>query len=110
MADNKAFHNPTDFGKFDIGSTQVNKQIQFNTSIAVITGCIVALTIGRKLIKTYAVGSGLVISNNDMTVTLTISGSELIDYVGKVLKGHCSFFVAGDTELTFDLEIKETYV
>jgi hypothetical protein len=51
------------------------------------------------------VGNGLTLSNSDQTVTLELDGADFEDYEGHTLKAHCNFFVLGNTEVTFDLQI-----
>lgn len=102
---NQPFHNPTDFGCFDITTSQLNQALEFAWDTPVIAGAKIAFTYNNKTIQTYTVGDGLTLSNGDQTVTLEMDGADFEDYAGHTVQAHCNFFVAGDTEVTFDLQI-----
>jgi hypothetical protein len=102
---NQPFHNPTDFGCFDITTSQLNQALEFSWDTPVIAGAKIAFTYHDKIIKSYTVGNGLTLSNSDQTVTLELDGADFEDYEGHTLKAHCNFFVLGNTEVTFDLQI-----
>ena len=110
MADNLVFHNPTDYGLFDLGSTQINKSMVFTYTQAISDDCKVVFTEYDTIIKEYTIGDGIVKSGDNLSATLSISGADFSAYVGKTLKAHCTFFTAGDTEVIFDLKILKTFV
>ena len=110
MADNTAFHNPKYFGCWDIGTTQKDKNLVFEWDYDVIPECKIVLIRDTTKVKEYIEGDGLTRSNNNQTVTLKIQGDDLKDSVDKVLKAYCNFFVEGDTEVTFDLNVIKTYL
>jgi hypothetical protein len=82
---NQPFHNPTDFGCFDITTSQLNQALEFSWDTPVIAGAKIAFTYHDKIIKSYTVGNGLTLSNSDQTVTLELDGADFEDYEG----GHC---------------------
>ena len=110
MADNKAFHNPKDYGTWDIGTTQVNKVFLFEHDTAKIPEAKVIVRNGSLVLKTYTVGNGITLSNGNLNAELVISGSDFAEYVGKLLYVECNFFVLGDTEIVFKLKPIKTYM
>jgi hypothetical protein len=83
----------------------LNQALEFAWDTPVIAGAKIAFTYHDKIIKSYTVGNGLTLSNSDQTVTLELDGADFEDYEGHTLKAHCNFFVLGNTEVTFDLQI-----
>ncbi len=111
--DNKVFYNPQDLGIFDIGITQVDKVIPFKSTAGVfIAGSKVEFYRGKQLVKSYTIGSGLVISGTNTeglvkTLSLTLQGSDFSTLGKQSLIGKCTFFTTGDIEMTFNLNIIE---
>ena len=104
--DNIAFHNPTDLGIWDLSTSQENKIISFEWDTTVIPEAkIVIVSPSGGFKKTYTVGVGLVLSNADKTVRVTLQGIDFIKQCGKTLDASCSFFTKGDIELVFKLKI-----
>ncbi len=114
MSDNISFYNPVDIGYFDIGTTQVNKVLPFKSVDGVfIPECYVRFkTLDKKQVAKFEIGNGLTIIGNNVqgeekTLQLVISGSDFPTLgQGSLVKAECSFFVLGDIEITFSLEIK----
>ncbi len=118
MTQEISFSNPKTLGCVVLGATQVNKILPFETTEGVfINDAFVKVYRGedyrgRKLLITYTVGNGLVLSGTNTqgtskTLSLSLNGP---DYVGvappdQTLKAECSFFTAGDIEIIFDLII-----
>lgn len=107
MADNIAFHNPKDFGTWDLSTSQKDKVILFSWDTPVIPESKVVVYSNTKVIKCYTVGDGLTISNGGLDIALTLQGA---DYSHKdtLLSAQANFFVEGDVEVTFKLRIVES--
>lgn len=99
------FHNPTDFGTFDITTSQVNKDLVFSWDTPVLAACKIVSSFRGTVIQTYTVGEGITLSNGNQTATLTISGTDFENKVGQLIDFDCSFFVVGDTEATFKVKV-----
>lgn len=111
--DNIAFYDPKHIGCFDLGVTQKNKVIPFKTIEGVfLTGSKVSLNDNMGgLIKEYTLTDGLNITGTnaqgqEKTLNLVLQGSDFLKYKGMVLNADCNFFVDGDIEVQFDLQIK----
>ena len=104
------FHDPADFGTFDIASTQVNKVFQFDWDTDVIAQPKIVAVFNNQAVKTYTVGDGLAISNANRRVTLTLSGTDFTAYVGSKVALQCSFFVVGDIELLISLNVVKSFL
>jgi hypothetical protein len=117
--DNLAFYNPKDLGYFDLGVTQVNKILRFKTTsgiftpdakIAIYNG--ISLYNGRNLVREYAFPTDLALTGQNIfgsekILTLTLQGADYTQYRNATLSGECySFFVEGDLEMIFTLQIK----
>jgi hypothetical protein len=104
----KEFHNPFDFGILDITTSQTNKLLSFAWDTTVLSECTI-VAVGSTVIKTYTVGDGITLSdNNGVTngrVDLVINGDSFAQYVGRTIKFKCNFFVKNDEEVNFSLEI-----
>ncbi len=105
---NEPFHNPTDFGCFDLATSQVAKQMVFDWDAAVSADAKIVITLRKRLVRTYTVGDGLTLSNTDQTVTLSLDGADYESMPGNTLDAACSFFIPGDIELTFTLLIVDS--
>lgn len=107
---NQPFHNPTDFGCWDLLTSQENQALPFVFDTAVLNDSTVVITYRDKPIKTYTTDAngGLTISNGGLTITLEIDGATFGAYAGNVLKGHCEFFESGTVHITFELNIIES--
>ena len=109
--DNIVFYNPQDLGIFDLGITQIGKVIPFkSTAGEFIAGSKVDFYRGGQFVKTYTIGSGLAISGTntagvEKTLSLTLQGSDFSTQGNQNLIGKCTFFTAGDIEMTFNLKI-----
>jgi hypothetical protein len=110
MADNIAFYNPTDFGCWDLGTTQIDKSLVFSWDHDVIQACKVVIFERDTIVKQYAEGQGLTRSNDDRTVTLLLQGDDFKTRPGQKLTAHCTFFNERDTEVTFSLKIIKTFL
>jgi hypothetical protein len=99
------FHDPADFGTFDLAITQVAKSFRFDWDTDVVAGAKVVATHNGKARKTYIVGDGLTISNANRSITILLNGSDYASFVGHTITMNCSFFTVGDIEVTFDLSI-----
>jgi hypothetical protein len=108
--DNKAFYNPKDFGVWDLSTSQINKNIVFEFDSAVILQSKVVIIRESTIIKEYTIGEGLEVSEDNLTITLKIQGQDFRDCGGEELRGHCNFFVEGDTEVLITLNIIKSYV
>jgi hypothetical protein len=109
--DHLAFYNPKDLGYFDLGVTQVNKILRFKTTNGIFTPeAKIAIYNGRNLVREYATDltlTGQNILGSEKILTLTLQGADYTQYRNAVLSGECySFFVDGDLEMIFTLEIK----
>ena len=107
---NTAFYEPFDFGCFDLATSQVTKEMEFAWDTAVIAGAKVVTTYKDREIKAYTVGAGLTLSNSDLTVTLSLDGADYAEYEGRTVQAHCNFFLLGDIEVTFALEIIKSHL
>ncbi len=99
------FHEPTDFGTFDLSTSQVGKVFSFNWDADVIANAKVVAVHNNKAMKTYTVGDGLVISEANRAISVTVDGSDYTNLTGRSLVFNCNFFVLGDIEVTFKLNI-----
>ena len=106
------FYQPTDIGTTEIGETQINKLIPFKTTNGVfISAPIVNIFYRSKLIKTYRLTEGLVLSGtntqgNEKTLTLTLNGADFSHYKDALIDAECTFFNEGDIEITFKISVK----
>ncbi len=111
VKDNISFYNVTDIGFFDLGVTQINKIIPFETENGVfINGSYVKFYVGDSLVKTKTIGDGLTIDGDNVlgtikTLKLELNGSEFENLKGKTMDCRCSFFNEGDIEIEFKLKI-----
>ncbi len=115
---NSAFYNPTDIGAFDLGLTQVNQTMPFESVEGVFDpSAYVQFYEGsrcgeRQELIRYEIGSGLEISGNNIqgeskALTLTLNGADFSGIGrGKTLLADCSLFSPGDVEIQFSLLIK----
>lgn len=106
MADNLVFINPLDFGLFDMSTSQT-KALVFKWDTVVIPECKAVFCYNDNVVKTYTDGDGLVRSNGDLDVTLTVTGSDFVGYEGQTLDVICNFFVQGDEEISFKFRYKK---
>lgn len=110
--DRVAFHNPKNLGCFDLRYTQKNKVLPFKSVAGVYTSLgKVEIYNGSRLLKTYEYAdmslTGTNTQGSEKTLSLTLQGADFAEYRGKNLTAECtSFFIDGDLEMTFDLEIK----
>ena len=107
--DNLAFYNPKDLGYFDLGVTQVNKILRFKSTTGIFTPeAKIAIYNGRNLVREYALPlTGQNILGSEKILTLTLQGADYTQYRNATLSGECySFFVDGDLEMIFTLQIK----
>jgi len=106
------FYQPTNIGVTEIGVTQINKLIPFKTPNGVfIAGSVVNVYFCKKLVKTYTIGDGLVLTGtntigNEKTLTLTLNGADFEGYKGSLLEAECTFFNQGDIEIIFKISVK----
>ena len=106
------FYQPTNIGVTEIGVTQINKLIPFKTTNGVfIAGSVVNVYFREKLVKTYTIGDGLVLTGtntlgNEKTLTLTLNGADFEGYKGSLLEAECTFFNEGDIEIIFKISVK----
>ena len=112
MNDDRPFYEPADLGYFDLGITQKNKLLTFTSLVGVFTSFSkVEVYVGKSLLKTYGfadmVLTGTNVSGTSKTLIVSLDGADYLRYKGITLKGFCSsFFVDGDVEMIFKLEIK----
>ena len=113
MMDNLAFYNPKDLGYFDLGVTQVNKILRFKTTTGIFTPeAKIAIYNGRNLVREYVLPTDLTLTGQNILgsekiLTLTLQGADYTQYRNATLSGECySFFVDGDLEMIFTLQIK----
>jgi len=109
--DQLIFNNPINFGVIDLSTSQVNKDLPFTSVAGVFIGAPkVDIYDGEIVIKTYLLGSGLALTGtntigNSKTLTVTFQGTDFSTKKNKTLIGKCTFFVAGDIEVVFNLKI-----
>lgn len=108
MAELAPYHNPTDFGTFDLGTAQVDKTFRFDWDADVLANAKAVATYRGNIIHTYEVGSGITIENGNRRVTVTMSGATYAAYAGNTITVSCNFFVEGDEEVTYDVKIVKT--
>tara|TARA_R110002020_G_scaffold239665_2_gene452233 strand:- start:135 stop:482 length:348 start_codon:yes stop_codon:yes gene_type:complete len=108
--DRKEFHDPENFGKFDLGTEQLNKTMTFEFDQAVSENSKITLSGEKRIMKEYTVGNGLTLTNGNQTVILTLQGEDYKHEAGQCFLGSCSFFDSGTVELTFYLKIVKTYL
>ena len=114
MANNAPYYDPKDFGCFDLATSSVDKTFEFaftnengNQQVNPLTKVVVEYQ-GLN-VATFESGSGIVISGADNHIaTLTMSGATFLKYAGRTLDVSCSFFVVGDVEVIFQLQIIKT--
>lgn len=119
---------PGDLGCFDIATTSTKKAFVFNfvnketgAAATPIPEAKVVIHYATNVISTYAVGTGITLSEGTINynesdvpsgvnnkLTLEIDGTDFAEYPGMVLKGECAFFVEGDVELVFDLLVEKS--
>ena len=105
------FYNPKNIGTTEIGATQINKVIPFKTVNGVfITSPVVKVYLCGKLIKEYTINNGLELTGTNQqgtekTLSLTLSGTDYTLYKKKDLDAQCTFFVLGDIEIVFKINI-----
>lgn len=105
MATNAPHYEPANAGVFDIATTSVGKTYTFTADADFSANAVVSFTLrGREVVR-YSVGSGIVLTNANRTLTLTIDGADFAYLGGERLQANCSLFVDGDVEVLFDLEI-----
>jgi hypothetical protein len=107
-AQQRPYYDPFDFGCFDLATSSVNKTFQFDWDTDVVAGAKVAVTIRGRTLRTYTVGSGLEITNANRTITLTLNGTDFEALGGERVQANCSFFVVGDVEVVFSIDIIES--
>ena len=106
------FYQPTSIGVTEIGATQINKLMPFKTTNGVfIAGSVVNVFYCKKLVKTYTIGDGLVLTGTntlgiEKTLTLTLNGTDFAGYKGSLLDAECTFFNEGDIEIIFKISVK----
>jgi len=106
------FYNPTDAGTTVLGVTQINKLMPFKSVQGVyITNPFVKVYNCDKLVKEYTLADGLVLNGTnevgtEKTLTLTLNGTDFVNYKGRFLDAKCSFFVDGDIEIIFKISVK----
>jgi hypothetical protein len=99
------FHEPADFGTFDLSTSQVGKVLRFNWDTDVIAEAKVVAVHDKKARKTYTVGDGLAISEDNRTITITLNGADYTSFVGHTMEFACNFFSTGDVEIIFKVQI-----
>lgn len=111
--DNIAFYDPKHLGCFDLGTTQKNKVIPFKSVEGVfLANAEVKVFNHSNLDSTYTIGDGLLIvgtntQGTEKTLKLTLQGVDFQYLKGSTLRFECSnFFVDGDLEMIFELQIK----
>ncbi len=60
---------------------------------------------GSNIVQTLTVGSGLVLTDSNRTLTMTLQGASFTNYVEKTLSAEGTVFIAGDRDMIFDLII-----
>ena len=104
----KQFHNPLNFGTFDITTSQINKALSFTWDREVIQQCTI-VAVGSTILKTYSVGNGITLSDYEGVTNgkavLIIDGDSFAQYVGKTIEFKCNFFILNDEEVIFSLKI-----
>lgn len=110
MSDKKTFDNPEFLGCYDLTTSQVGKEMNFTTPQTFIEKPVVVIVCNGTLVGKKEVGSGIVMNTERTQITLTLNGTEYKSFAGKNLKGICNFFIQGDREFLFDLEIIESYL
>ena len=106
------FYNPNkSIGQTKIGVTQINKLVPFKTTNGVyLENPTIKVFNGDRLIKDFSIGDGLELTGTnaqgtEKTLTLTLNGAEFSSYRGKDLEAQCSFFVLGDIEIIFKINV-----
>lgn len=127
-ATDRPFYSPADIGCFDIATSSTSKDIVFNftnesdgSARVPIPESKVVVYYADEVVETYAVGSGIALSEGTIEdvgtdipsgvnnkLTLTIDGTSFVNYAGVVLSAECSFFIEGDVELTFSLKVEKS--
>lgn len=106
-----AFHNPKSIGVINLGATQINKPITFTTPVGVfLASSKVRVFCSQRTIKTLTIGNGLSIvgdniNGSEKTLTCLLNGDDYRRYKGDRLSGECTFFIEGDIEIVFYLNI-----
>lgn len=110
MSENEAFHGPHDFGCFDLATSQLNKLMVFSWDTQVIAACKIVALVDGVVVKEYTEGNGLVRSNGNLDVTLTLNGQDFQDHVNSTVDFECTFFVQGDLEVIFQTAIIKSHL
>ena len=111
MSSNNPFYNPKDAGKFDLGITQQNKKISFKSIDGVFDASAkVEFFHNSSSVHNYTIGNGLTIvgtntQGTEKTLELVMNGSDFSAYAGQTLDVKCTFFVLGDIEVIFKLQV-----
>lgn len=105
MANPTAFHNPFNFGTFDITTSQKGKTIAWAGDYPIMATAKIAAYFGDTKVKEYTIGNGLIVLNNSLDATLTLDGADFADYINRTLTFKCNLFIDGDEEFTFKLQI-----
>lgn len=107
-----AFYEPVSAGVFDLGVSQKNKAFVFKSTEGVFSSnSEVRFYYDNTLVKRLDLSEGLQITGNNVqgeekTMTVTVDGSYFVNNRGCTIDTECSFFVDGDVEVIFKLEIK----
>lgn len=106
-----AFYNPVSAGRYKLGLKQENKAIEFTTIDGVfIPESKIEFYLSKSLIKTSDLNNDLSIDGTNSqgsskTLTASLNGVDFSLYKGAVLNAKCTFFIDGDVEVIFDLQI-----
>ena len=106
------FYEPVNAGVYDLGVSQKNKAFTLKSIKGVFSdNSEVRFYYDNTLIKRLDLSDGLQITGNNIqgelkTMTMTVKGSYFVNNRGCTINAECSFFVDGDVEVIFKLEIK----
>ena len=107
MAD--AFDNPAQAPSYDILTSHVDKTFVFDTVSGVFTSDAKAVfSYGGEVVQSYSVGSGIVITESNKKLTVTLQGEDFAGYPDHILEGEFTLFSAGDRDVIMDLHVKDT--
>lgn len=104
-----AFYDPADAGVFDLGTSQVNKAMEFrNTNGVFSDNAKVDIYKNESLVDTITNLSvvGTNEAGQEKSIIVNFNGSDYQIYKGHRLDCRCTFFNDGDVEVTFKLQIK----
>ena len=103
------FDNPATGPDLYMATSNINKQLVFSTPSGIFSNdAKVAFSYMDDAVSSYVVGSGLTMSEDNQTLTLTLNGSEFTSYPNRKLTGEVTLFADGDRDIIFTLTVRDS--